>query len=288
MKKLLEVIKEAEAQDRGIGHFNIADTAALNAIVAAAEETKLPVIIGTSEGEAEFFGARRAALLVRALREEQGLPVYLNADHFHSLEKIKEAVAAGYDMVIFDGSKLPLEENIARTKEAVEYVRSANPDVLVEGELGYIGSGSEVHAEVPEGAAVRPEDLTTPEDAARFVRETGVDLFAPAVGNLHGTFKNAPNPALDIERIRAIKEATGTPLVLHGGSGVSDPDFKAAIAAGMNIVHENTELRVAWRRGLEESLKDLPDEVAPYKLLARSMEGIKEVVARRMRLFAGQ
>jgi fructose-bisphosphate aldolase class II len=288
MKKLLEVLKEAEAEGRAIGHFNIAETATLNAVVAAVKETGLPAIVGTSTGEVDFVGAAQAAALVRVLREEQGLPIYLNADHHHSLDSIKIAVAAGYDTVIFDGSKLPIDENIAKTKEVVEYVKSVNPEIIVEGEMGYIGSGSEVHEKMPEGVAFRPEDMTTPEDAARFVSETGVDLFSPAVGNLHGMFSNAPNPALDIARVKAIKEATKVPLVLHGGSGVSDPDFTAAIKAGMNIVHISTEMRVAWRKGLEEAFKEMKDEVAPYKLLKPSVNNVQEIVARRLKLFAGR
>jgi fructose-bisphosphate aldolase class II len=288
MRTLRETIEAARAEHRAVGHFNIADLAALKGIFAAAKELDLPVVIGLSEGEREFVGVRQAAALVRSLREEHDVPIYLNADHTHSLEKAKAAIEAGFDAVLFDGGKLPLEENIARTKEVVEFARGSGRDVLVEGELGYIGSSSEVFTEIPEGAAVRPEDLTKPEDAKRFVEGTGVDLLAPAVGNVHGMFANAANPSLSIDTIRAIASAVPVGLVLHGGSGTSDDDFKAAVAAGVAIIHINTELRLAWREGLERGLREHPDELAPYKVLPSAADAVAEVVKRRLALFAGR
>ena len=139
--------------------------------------------------------------------------------------------------------------------------------------------------EIPKGAAIKEQDLTKPEEAARFVKETGVDMLAPAVGNIHGMFKNAPNPRLNIKRIQEIKSAVQVPLVLHGGSGISDEDFLAAIDAGINIIHINTEIRVAWRQGLEKGLTEKPEEVAPYKLMQPSLDEIKKVVYNRLALF---
>src|SRR3989338_6078554 len=127
MKTLLEVIKDAETKGIALGHFNISDMVALKAIVRAATELQLPVVVGLSEGERNFFGIEEAALIVRNLREKHGIPVYLNADHTYSLENIKKAVEAGCDAVIFDGAKLSLEENIVKTREVVEYVKSVNP-----------------------------------------------------------------------------------------------------------------------------------------------------------------
>ncbi len=326
MKDLKEIIKEAGENKITIGHFNISDIAGLKAIFEATRNLNLPVIIGVSEGERDFIGVRQVAALIKSLREEYDYPIFLNADHTHSLEKIKEAVEAGFDAVLFDpfdatqgrGSKLPLEENMRQTKEVVEYVKSVNPNILVEGELGYIGAGSVILKEIPKDAAIKPEDLTKPEEAARFVKETGVDLLAPAVGNLHGmllasarTQINADtkqinadnisdnqrnyqresasmmymNPSLDIQRIRDIKKAVKIPLVLHGGSGIKNEDFKAAIEAGISIIHINTELRLAWRQGLEKSLRDNPEEITPYKLLPTAVEEIKKVVDKRLRLF---
>lgn len=285
MRMLKEVINDAQKRGIAIGHFNISELGALKAIAEVAAELKVPVIIGTSEGEREFIDVHDAVALVWDLREKHDQEIFLNADHTHSLEKVKEAMEAGYDAILFDGGKLPLEENIKQTKEVVDYVKSKNKNILVEGELGYIGSGSTIRKELPTGAAIKPEDLTKPEEAAQFVKETGVDLLAPAVGNIHGMFANAPEPALDIERIRAIKKAAKVPLVLHGGSGNTDADFLAAMDAGVSIIHISTELRVAWRKGMEEDFKKNPDEVAPYKLMATSIDEMKKVLYNRLKLF---
>jgi fructose-bisphosphate aldolase class II len=288
MKTLRETLEEARAGKRAVGHFNIADLAALKGIFGAAKDLDLPVVIGLSEGERDFVGVRQAAALVKSLREERDFPIYLNADHTHSIERIKAAVDAGFDAVLFDGGKLPLEENIERTKEVVAYARAAGRDIVVEGELGYIGSSSEVFTELPAGAAIRPEDLTKPDDAKRFVEATGIDLLAPAVGNVHGMFANAANPRLSIDTIRAIAGAVPAGLVLHGGSGTTDDDFTQAIAAGVVIVHISTELRRAWRAGVERGLAEHPGELAPYKILPDAVAEVAEVVKKRLALFAGR
>ncbi|MEK7546723.1 MAG: class II fructose-bisphosphate aldolase [Patescibacteria group bacterium] len=288
MKKLIEIIKETELKRIAIGHFNISDIAALKAIFESARRLNLPVIIGTSEGEREFIGPKQAAALVKSLREEYDFPIFLNADHTHSLEKIKEAVETGYDAVLFDGGKLPFEENIKQTKAVVDYVKSVNPEILVEGEIGYIGSSSEVLKEIPADAALKPEELTSPEQAKEFVQKTRVDFLAPAVGNIHGIIVQPGFvEKLDIERIKKIKEAAGIPLVLHGGSGLSEDDFRDAIKAGINIVHISAEIRQAWRRGVEEALKNNPDEIAPYKIYAPAIGKIGEVVENRIKIFSG-
>jgi fructose-bisphosphate aldolase class II len=286
MKTLREVIADAESKKIAIGHFNISDLAMLKAIFEAAKVLGQPVIIGTSEGEREFIDPHEAVAMVKALREEFNYPIYLNADHTHSLDKVKEAVELGYDAILFDGSKLPLEENISQTKQAVQIIKSINPEIITEGELGYIGSGSEILTEIPAGAAIKPEDLTKPEEAERFVKETGVDMLAPAVGNLHGMFLNAPEPKLDISRIQDIKNAIKIPLVLHGGSGNSPEDLASAIRAGTSIVHISTEIRAAWKKGMEEGLKGSGTEIAPYKIYPEAIREIEEVVKAKLQIFS--
>ncbi|PIT92648.1 MAG: tagatose-bisphosphate aldolase [Candidatus Harrisonbacteria bacterium CG10_big_fil_rev_8_21_14_0_10_42_17] len=289
MKTLFEYLRDAGENNIAIGHFNIAELITLNAIFAAAQELqpgeKTPIIIGTSEGERTFIGVERCVALVRAIRETYNWPIFLNADHTKDVAFAKEAIDAGYDAVLFDGGKLPLEENIQKTKEIVEYARASRRKIFIEGELGYIGSSSKILDAIPEGAQIEEKDLTTPEEAKRFVEETGVDFLAPAVGNLHGMFKAAKNPHLNIERIKAIKEMAGVPLVLHGGSGTPDEDFAAAIQAGVDVVHISTELRSAWREGMNKAFAERPDEIAPYKLSDYAFEGVKKVVLERMRLF---
>ncbi|MEK7463235.1 MAG: class II fructose-bisphosphate aldolase [Patescibacteria group bacterium] len=285
MQNLKDLIKQAEKNKVAIGHFNVSDSMALKAIFESAQELKVPVIIGTSEGEADFLERNLASAMVQRLRADNKFPIFLNSDHAHSLDGVKKAVAAGYDAIIFDGSKLSFEENIKQTKKAVEYIKSKSKDILVEGELGYIGGSSKILKEIPKDVSINPKDLTSPEDAARFVKETGVDLLAPAVGNIHGMIGVGRNPRLDIARIKAIREAVSAPLVLHGGSGISDKDFTAAINAGISIIHINTEMRLAWKNALEKSLMQNKDEVAPYKILKPSFEAIKSVVKSRLQLF---
>ena len=283
-KTLRECVKEAEDKKVAIGHFNISNLEGLWGIFNAAKDLGVPVIIGVSEGEEDFVGTKQAIALVKSLRQEYDYPIFLNADHHYSLERVKRAVDAGIDSVIIDGAKLSTEENIKLTKECVEYARSVNPEIVVEGELGYIGQSSKILDGVPEG--VKLDSLTTPEETTRFVKETGVDLFAPAVGNIHGMMKGGVDPRLDIERIKAIREACGIPLVLHGGSG-NEADFAGAIAAGISIVHINTEIRVAYRNALKQSLIENPDEVAPYKFLKPGMLAVQAVVTQRLKLFNG-
>jgi fructose-bisphosphate aldolase class II len=270
MKTLREVLRQADQDRVAIGHFNFSDLVAFNAIVAAARELKVPVMAGVSEGEREFTGVPQAAALVKAVRDAFDLPIFLNADHTHSLAKAEEAAKAGFDEVIFDGSSLSFEENVAQTKKAVEALKSINPEILVEGEIGWIGASSTVMDKVPEGVGL----LTTPEEARQFVAETKIDVLAPAVGNMHGLLQSMVRgevqKRLDLQRIAEIKAACGIFMTLHGGSGTNDDDFKRAIKSGMTIVHVNTELRLAWRRGIEAGLAAKPNDFAPYKILGNS------------------
>lgn len=288
MHSLRDLLKTSQETGVAIGHFNISDLVLLKAVFGAARELNLPVLVGLSEGEREFVGTRQIAAFVRSLREEFAFPIFLNADHTHSLAKGEEAAKAGFDAIVFDRSALPFEQNVRETKQAVEALKAINPSMLVEGEIGDIGSGSEIHESSPDLS----KGLSTPEQARQFVESTGVDVLAPAVGNMHGMLRSMvegeTKKHLDIERIAAIKKAAKVFLTLHGGSGTDDGDFRKAIAAGINIIHINTELRVAWRRGLEQGLAKQPDEVVPYKILPPAVEAVKQVVASRLRLFNGE
>lgn len=285
MKTLREIIKEAEEKKVAIGHFNISDSNQLWGIFNAARALKLPVIIGVSEGERDFIGVRQAVALVKSIREEFDYPIFINADHTYSLDKVKEAIDAGYDAVIFDGNKVSHEENVKISKEAVVYAREKNPEIIVEAELGNIGQSSKMLDEIPVGAEINEDMMTKPEDLEAFVKETGVDLIAPAVGNLHGMLKSGKNPNISTTRIKELREAGGIPMVLHGGSGISDEDFTAAIDAGIAIVHINTEIRVAYRKGIELKLQEDRDEIAPYRFLKEGVQGVYETVTKRLKLF---
>jgi fructose-bisphosphate aldolase class II len=285
MHQLREILDEAQSSGVAVGHFNISDWVLLKAVFVSAQELKVPVIVGASEGERAFLGVSQIAALVRSLREEQTVPIFLNADHTHSLDSAIAAAKAGFDSIVYDLSALPFEENVKQTRQAVVALKSINPAILVEGEIGNIGTGSEIHESVPDYS----KNLTTPEEAKQFVESTGVDLLAPAVGNTHGMVQSMVQgnlkKRLDIRRIGEIKQASRSLLTLHGGSGTEDHDLQDAIAAGINIVHINTELRVAWRRGLEDAFAKKPREVVPYKLLPIAEESVKQVVLARLRLF---
>ena len=285
---LRDVLTRLETEGAGLGHFNVSDQVLLKAVIAAAAETKLPVLVGASEGERDFFGARELAAVVKSTRQESDLPVFLNADHTHSLAKAIEAAKAGFDSVGIDFSELPFDQNVTRTKEAVQVVKAINPAILVEGEIGDIGTGSEIH----ESAQADFSKLTTPQEGRQFVEATGIDILAPSVGNRHGMLKSMvegkAKKHLDIERIRQIKQATGVFLTLHGGSGTDDEHFRKAINSGINVIHINTELRVAWRESLTDSLARDSNEVVPYKILRPVVDSVKQVVSSRLRLFHGQ
>ena len=180
---------------------------------------------------------------------------------------------------------MSFEDNIRETKSAIGELKNINPAILIEGEIGDIGTGSEIHDAAPDLS----KGLTSPEEAKRYVHETGVDILAPAVGNMHGMIasmvEGKTKKRLDIARIAQIKSATNVLITLHGASGTNDDDLRKAVAAGINIVHINTELRVAWRRDMEQGLAKAPSEVVPYKILPSAFEAIKQVATSRLKLF---
>lgn len=285
MNQLRAVLEEAQRNQVAVGHFNVSDLVLLKAVFASAKELNVPVIVGASEGERAFMGVDQIAALVKSLQDEESVPIFLNADHTHTLDSAIAAAKAGFDSIVYDLSALPFEENVKQTRHAVEVLKSIHPTILVEGEIGNIGTGSEIHESAPD----RSKYLTTPEEAKQFVESTGVDILAPAVGNMHGMLQTMVQgnvrKRLDLARIREIKRASKSFLTLHGGSGTDDGDFLGAIAAGINIIHINTELRVAWRRGMETAFAEKPREIVPYKLLPVAEEAVNQVVVGRLRLF---
>jgi len=285
MKSLREVLGDARARKYAVGHFNISDSNQLKALAEAVHETGLPVVVGLSEGEREFFPLTHVRAIIDQYRKE-GLPMFLNADHTYSLEKAKAAIEAGVDSIVVDGAALTLAENIALVQAVVVYIRASGHDVLVEGELGYIGRSSEVVDSLPEGVAITEALMTKPEELNSFVEATGVDLMAPAVGNVHGIIASG-NPKLSIERIATLAAASSVPLVLHGGSGSPDEEFSSAVQAGISLIHINTELRLTYRKGIERGMQELPHEAAPYKFLAPAVSDMTRYLSQKIRLFGG-
>ena len=277
---LKEILLRAAMEGWATGHFNASELDQMRAIVEACKEVGAPAIIGTSEGERKHLGLAEAVALRDVLRKEYGIPIFLNADHCKSVESAKEAVDAGYDSVHIDLSALPFEDNILGTREIINYRGSTS--INIEGELGYLRGESKIQNEK---IKVSPEDYTKPEEAKDFVEKTGVDRLAIVVGNIHGISLDEPD--LDIERIRAIREAIPqeVALVLHAGSGIPDEQIKAAIQAGIANIHINTEIRVAFVNALKKSLSEDLNEAAMYKLDAAAIEAMKKLVKEKLELF---
>ncbi len=280
MKKI-ELFKKARAKKIALGQFNFSDFSQFKAIVAVAKRLKKTFIFGTSEGESKFLSFEVAVALKKIAERELKFPIILNLDHGRSFSVVKKAIDSGYDMVHFDGSFLPFEKNIRETKKVVQYARRKG--VIVEGELGYLTGTSTVHKEI---IKVKKEDMTLPENAERFITETKIDALAVVIGNVHGIYAKMPH--LDLERLNMIKNRLGDRafLVLHGGSGISEKDIKKAIRLGIVKININTEIRNAWRRGIEIAFKKDNQEVAPYKLLPEPINEVSKIVEKKIKLFS--
>lgn len=282
MKSLKEILLRATKEHWATGHFNASELDQMRAIVEACKEIGAPAIIGTSEGEGKHLGHLEAVALRDVFLKEYGIPIFLNADHHKSTESARRDIDAGYDSVHIDLSALSFEENVSGTKLITDYARSKNPEISIEGELGYLRGDSKIQKEKIE---VKPEDYTNPEEAKKFVERTQVDRLAIAVGNIHGI--SLDEPALDIERIKAVRQAIPEEiaLVLHAGSGIPDEQIKAAIEAGIANIHINTDIRVAYVNELREMLSKKPEEVAMYKLDETALQAMKEVIKEKLKLF---
>jgi len=292
---LQEVLRNLKP-NQAILHFNFATFEQFKAGVEAVLETGIPLIFGVSEGERDYVREENAINWLAPYRSK--LLIFLNADHTKNLDKAKKAIDLNYDAVLFDGSELSFEDNINKTKEIVEYRNKhrvvTNKEILIEGELGYLPGKSDLEREIE----VKEEYLTKPEEAEKFVQETKADLLAISVGNVHGmplsVYRvNGPNQSalsqhqsasLDFERIRQIKERVKIPLVLHGGSGLTNADFKQAIQAGISIIHLNTEFRKIWK---DELIKEVNSQktVVPYKILEPVVKKLKERIIYYQKLF---
>ncbi len=282
MKNIKYYLEKAQKEKFAIAQFNFSDFTQVKGIVAGAVKANSPIILGTSEGESKFFGLEEAVALRNVLRKRTNLPIFLNLDHGHSFEYLKQAIDAGYDMVHFDGSKLLLDENIKITKEVVKYAKWKG--VTVEGEVGKIGTdSSKLYLEKFE---IKEEDLTKPEEALKFVKETGVDLLAVSIGNFHGIEISGIDPNLRLDILKSIKDIIGnTALVLHGGSGTPEDDIKEAIQMGIVKININTELRLAFSGNLRRHLNNNPEEITPYKFLVDARESVRKVAEYKIQIF---
>jgi fructose-bisphosphate aldolase class II len=280
MKSLKQYFDKALKEGFAIPQFNFSDFTQVKAIVAVAEKSQSPVILGTSEGESKFFGLNEAVAIRDTLRQRTGLPIFLNLDHGKTFEYLKQVIDAGYDMVHFDGSKLSLAENIEKTNQVIKYAKWRG--VLVEGEVGKIGTeSSKVYAEKFE---IHEADLTNPSDAEIFVRDTKVDLLAVGIGNFHGVQSSGANPDLKIDVLKKIKDnVAGVGLVLHGGSGTPEESVRQAISNGIVKININTELRIAFSEGLRTALAG--GEIVPYRYLPIAQAEVEKIVEQKISLF---
>ena len=278
MKQLLD---KAESGGYAVGAFNCNNMEIVQAIVEAAAAEKSPVIVQASQGAIKYAGIEYIVALTRLAAEQAPVPVALHLDHGTSFAQVMQCIARGFSSVMIDGSKYPLEENIALTKKVLEAARAVG--VTVEAELGKIG-GTEDDISVSEKEAM----YTDPEEARYFVEKTAPDALAIAIGTAHGQYKGEPK--LDLERLSLIRSLVKIPIVLHGSSGVPDGAIRKAIARGVRKVNIDTNIREAFMGGVKRALAANADEIDPRKALGPAKEAMIAIVREKIRLFgsAGQ
>lgn len=270
------LVKAAKDEGYAVGQFNFSTLEFAQAAWEAAEAERAPLILGVTGGGLRHMGIPFAAAIGRTIAKQASVPVVLHLDHGSSFELVMQCLRAGFSSVMFDGSRLTLEENIRQTGQIVKVAHSMG--VSVEAEVGAIGGVEDDHVVDVSDALV-----AAPADAIRLYNETGIDAIAVAVGNAHGMYKSIPNIRIDI--VTAVAEAIPIPVVLHGGSGTPDAIVKKAIAAGCGKINVSTEFQVAFTDTLRTVLQQQPDLHDSRKCLGPAREAIKKVVVEKMRLF---
>nr|ABL75360.1 fructose-1,6-bisphosphate aldolase [Anoxybacillus gonensis] len=274
---MTEMLKQALAGKYAVGQFNINNLEWTQAILAAAEEEKSPVILGVSEGAARYMGGFKTVVnMVKGLMEDMNItvPVAIHIDHGSSFEKCKAAIDAGFTSVMIDASHHPFEENVEITSKVVEYAHARG--VSVEAELGTVG-GQEDDV-VAEGII-----YANPDECEELVKRTGIDCLAPALGSVHGPYKGEPK--LGFKEMEEIRDRTGVPLVLHGGTGIPTEQIQRAISLGTSKINVNTENQMAFTKVVREVLAKDEKVYDPRKFLGPGRDAIKETVIGKMREF---
>jgi len=275
-----EMLKKAQKERYGVGAFNANNMEIIQAIIETAEEEKAPAILQASQGAIEYAGLDNIVAMVKVMAEKVTVPIALHLDHGTDYYQNIKCLRAGFTSLMFDGSKLPFEENVKITKKVVEMAHAC--DIPVEAELGQIGKMGD--SDEP-GVALEKvkETMADPYEAAKFVELTKIDFLAAAVGTIHGC--RTPFAKLDIPRIEKIRELTDVPLVLHGASGVNDEEVRKGISAGICKINIDTRIRMIFTKKIREIIKMNPQEIDPRKLLGPAREVAKEVIRERMRVF---
>ena len=274
---MTEMLKKGLEGKYAVGQFNINNLEWTQAILAAAEEEKSPVILGVSEGAARHMGGfKTVVMMVKGLLEDMKItvPVAIHLDHGSSFEKCKEAIDAGFTSVMIDASHHPFEENVETTKAVVDYAHSKG--VSVEAELGTVG-GQEDDV-VADGVI-----YADAQECKELVERTGIDCLAPALGSVHGPYKGEPN--LGFKEMEEIKNLTNMPLVLHGGTGIPEHDIKKAISLGTSKINVNTENQIAFTQKVREVLAANTEVYDPRKYIGPGREAIKATVIGKIREF---
>lgn len=269
-----ELLKDAKANKYAVAAFNFHNLEILRAVVEAAEEAKAPIIVQATPFYMNHMGFKTAAAMVKAAAEEAVVPIAINLDHANGLQPIMQALLYGFSSVMVDGSSLPFAENVKLTQQVVALARMAGASI--EAELGHIGGVEDVEEVKAQGG------LADPAEAEIFVKETGIDALAPAIGTAHGIYKSEPK--LDFERLADISRRTELPLVLHGGSGLDAEQVKKAISLGVAKVNIGTEFKMAWSGALKEFFNQGGTEPAKGADLAKA--AIREVAKRKITMFS--
>ncbi len=270
-KRMLE---DAQKGNYAVAAFNIENMEMVQAVLETATELRAPVMIQTTPGTVKYAGVKMLAAMVHAAAESCPVPVALHLDHGESFDLTVQALHAGYTSIMIDGSKLPFEENIAISKRVVEMSHAVG--IPVEAELGKVG-GKEDGLEVSDKSAT----YTDPAEAKEFVKRTGIDSLAVAIGTAHGFYKGEPK--LDFERLGEIRKVVEVLLVLHGASGVPDDMVRKAVSLGISKVNFATELRAALTRGVRAALVD-QSIIDPKKFMAGGKKAVQEIVKQKINL----
>ncbi|WP_088106132.1 class II fructose-bisphosphate aldolase [Halalkalibacter urbisdiaboli] len=267
---LNDVLIKASAAQRAIGAFNAHILDMIPQLVETAEEYKVPLIIQITEDTLQFSGLSHVINVARKAIEAVEVPIVLHYDHGKNVSRIKECIDSGFSSVMYDGSKLTFAENASKTAMIVDYAHQHG--VTVEAELGHVGMAESTTEQV----------LTIPEEARQFVEQTNIDALAVAIGTAHGLYKGPVK--LDIERLKEIAKFVSIPLVLHGGSGVTETELKKAIESGISKVNFASELKEPWTKAVRRFLAGNPNEFDPRKILTPANSSYKKAVIEKLEL----
>ena len=281
IKKLIQQVKK---QKYALGAFNTGNLEITLGIIKGAKQAKKPIIIQVTPTTIKYAGVETIAHLVRSLAENEGknIPIALHLDHGRTFSDVVECIKAGFSSVMIDASNLPFNQNIALTKKVVQYAHQHN--VWVQSEIGRIVKGKQEYNKLING----PEEfLTDPDQAQEFVKKTRINTLAVAIGNVHGLYKMKHGvPRLFLSRLKEIQKKVNVPLVLHGASGISPIQIKEAISLGIRIINIDTEIRIAFKQSLIQSLKINKEEYDPRKILFPTIENVAKTVKKKILIFS--